>query len=92
MSRSEARGRDAVFQPQFIADLRYWSESDSRLNSRLLRIVDEILRDPFRGIGKPEPMRGFADTWSRRLTDEHRIVYRVSAHEVRFLAARHHYR
>ncbi len=91
MSRSDDQIRDAVLQPQFIADLRYWSERDPRINVRLLRLVEEILRDPFHGIGKPEPLRRLAGTWSRRLTDEHRVTYRVTAHEVRFLAARHHY-
>lgn len=81
-----------MLQPEFIADLRHWAASDPRLTVRLLRIVDETVRDPFQGIGKPEPLRGLSDTWSRRLTDEHRVVYHVSAAEVRFLTARGHYR
>ena len=83
---------DAVFQPEFREDLRYWVETDRRVALRVLDLVEAIMRDPFRGIGKPEPLRHFApNTWSRRLTQEHRVVYLVRADRIDFLQARYHY-
>jgi len=84
--------RLAVFQPEFRDDLRQWIESDRKTALRLLDLVEAILRDPFSGIGKPEPLKHLlTGTWSRRLTQEHRIVYRVTAEIVDFLQARLHY-
>jgi toxin YoeB len=84
--------RDAYFTRQFLEDLRYWIETDRKAALRALQIVDAVLRDPFQGIGKPEPMRYLlAGTWSRRLTQEHRVVYLVSRDRVDFLQARYHY-
>ena len=84
--------REAVFQPEFLDDLRYWVETDRRVALRVLAIVEAVLRDPFTGIGKPEPLKYFApDVWSRRLTQEHRIVYLVGNDRIDFLQARYHY-
>ena len=84
--------RDAVFHPEFREDLRYWVETERRTALRVLDVVEAILRDPFRGLGKPEPLKYLgAGVWSRRLTQEHRIVYLVSADRVDFLQARYHY-
>lgn len=88
----QSKARDAVFQPEFIEDLRYWVETDRRIALRALDLVEAILRDPFAGIGKPEPLRYIiSGTWSRRLTQEHRIVYLVRNDRVDFLQARYHY-
>lgn len=84
--------REAVFQPEFLEDLRYWVEVQRRVALRALDLVEAILRDPFAGIGKPEPLKYLAPgTWSRRLTQEHRIVYLVRHERVDFLQARYHY-
>lgn len=84
--------RDAVFQPEFREDLRYWVETDRRVALRVFDLVEAIMRDPFRGIGKPEPLRHLAaNTWSRRVTQEHRVVYLVRADRIDFLQARYHY-
>ena len=86
------RERFAVFQPEFREDLKYWVETDRRVALRALDIVEAIMRDPFEGIGKPEPLKYLAaGTWSRRLTQEHRIVYLVSDTRIDFLQARYHY-
>jgi len=82
----------AVFQPEFIEDLRYWVETDRKLARRTLDLIEAILRDPFSGTGKPEPLKYLAPgAWSRRLTHEHRIVYLVRAERIDFLQARYHY-
>ena len=84
--------RSAVFHPEFRSDLRYWVMTDRKIAVRALDLVEAILRDPFSGIGKPEPLKYIASgVWSRRLTQEHRIVYLVSDDGVEFLQARYHY-
>lgn len=89
MSKKE---RTAVFQPEFIEDLRYWVETDRKLALRAFDLIEAILRDPFEGIGKPEPLKYLTPgAWSRRLTQEHRIVYLVRDDQIDFLQARYHY-
>lgn len=84
--------REAVFHPNFFDDLRYWVAADRKLALRTLTLVEEILRDPFEGAGKPEPLKYLApNTWSRRLTQEHRIVYLVQDDRIVFLQGRYHY-
>jgi toxin YoeB len=84
--------REALFEREFLEDLRYWIETDRRTVLRALQIVEAVLRDPFQGIGKPEPLKHvLAGAWSRRLTQEHRIVYLVTRDRVTFLQARYHY-
>ena len=84
--------RLAIFQPEFIEDLRFWVETDRKLALKTLELIDAILRDPFTGIGKPEPLKYLAPgTWSRRLTQEHRIVYLARDERIDFLQARYHY-
>lgn len=84
--------RVAAFHPEFIEDLRYWVEVDRKVALRALDLVEAVMRDPFAGIGKPEPLKYLlAGAWSRRLTQEHRVVYLVSEERVDFLQARYHY-
>lgn len=84
--------REAVFHPEFRQDLRNWVEINRKIALRALELVEGILRDPFTGIGKPEPLKYIlAGCWSRRLTQEHRLVYRVSERRIDFLQARYHY-
>src|SRR4030042_5548821 len=84
--------RVAVFQPEFIEDLRFWVETDRKLALKTLDMIAIILRDPFTGIGKPEPLKYLTPgAWSRRLTQEHRIVYLVRDDRIDFLQARYNY-
>jgi toxin YoeB len=84
--------RAAIFQAEFREDLRYWVNADRKVAMRALELVEAVLRDPFQGIGKPEPLRHeLAGCWSRRLTQEHRLVYRVVEDRIDFLQARYHY-
>ena len=84
--------REAVFLPEFLEDLRFWIETDRKTALRAMQIIEAVLRDPFQGIGKPEPLKHLlSGAWSRRLTQENRIVYIVSQNKVQFLQARHHY-
>ena len=86
------RERLAVFHPEFRQDLRYWVEKDRRIALRILDLVEAVVRDPFQGIGKPEPLKYvLAGAWSRRISEEHRLVYTVNAGRIDFLQARYHY-
>ncbi len=81
-----------MFQPQFRDDLRWWVETNRGTALRILQLVKEVLKDPFRGIGKPEALKyELAGAWSRRITQEHRLVYKVTGKRIDFLQARYHY-
>jgi toxin YoeB len=84
--------RLAIVSSNFQSDLRYWIETDRKAALRVLDLMNAIIADPSNGIGKPEPLRfDLAGCWSRRITQEHRIVYRVAADRIEFLQARFHY-
>jgi len=84
--------RAAVFHPEFRSDLQFWVRSDRNIAVKALDLVEAALRDPFHGPGKPEPLRyTLAGCWSRRITQEHRLVYQVTETRIEFLQARYHY-
>lgn len=74
-------------------DYLYWQATDRQILKRVNRLIEDIARgDPFEGIGKPEPLRhNLAGAWSRRITEEHRLVYLVDDESVVIVAARYHY-
>ena len=81
-----------VFTPHGWEDYRYWQATDKAVIKRIDRLLDDTLRDPFAGIGKPEPLRHIlGGCWSRRIDNEHRLVYLVEADDVVVLQARYHY-
>lgn len=87
-----SKDREAVFQSEFIEDLKFWVKNDRKTALRVIKLIEDILRDPFEGLGKPEPLKYLAPgTWSRRITQEHRIVYLVRDERIDFLQARYHY-
>lgn len=87
-----SKARLAVFQPEFLEDLKYWVETDRKIALKILELVEAVIRDPFKGIGKPEPLKHIlSGAWSRRLTQEHRIVYLPANERVEFLQGRYHY-
>lgn len=84
--------RESVFHPEFREDLVYWIQTDRNAVLRILKIMEAVMCDLFEGIGKPEPIYHLASgVWSRRLTQEHRIVYLVRETPIDFLQARYHY-
>ena len=91
-SRRGSSQRQAVFQREFREDLRYWIRTDRRTALRVIDLVEDVMRDPFVGIGKPEPLRFYLQgCWSRRVTQEHRLVYLVRDERIDFLQACYHY-
>jgi len=89
---SKPTERVAVISSKFQEDLRYWIATDRKTALRVLDLMAAILADPFAGIGKPEALKfALAGCWSRRITQEHRLVYRVTDGRVEFHQARYHY-
>ena len=81
-----------VFAPQAWEDYQHWQATDRAIVQRVNRLIDDMLREPFSGIGKPEPLKyGIAGAWSRRITDEHRLVHRVQDDDLLLLQARYQY-
>ena len=84
--------RSLEFDPSAFEDLAWWVEQDRAQALRIIRLVREIQREPFLGLGKPEPLkRELAGCWSRRINQEHRLVYQVLPDKIRILACRFHY-
>ena len=81
-----------VFDRDFLEDLGHWVATDRKTALKILELVEAVRRDPFAGLGKPEPLRHLgAGIWSRRITQEHRLVYRVTEDRILFAKARYHY-
>jgi toxin YoeB len=84
--------RVVLMQPEALEDLKHWVREDRRIASKVLDLIEAARRDPFAGIGKPEPLRNLgSDVWSRRITREDRLVYRVTHESIDVLQARYHY-
>jgi toxin YoeB len=80
-----------VWQTPAWEDYLYWQETDKKILEKINRLIKECLRSPFVGIGKPEPLKGkYAGFWSRRITDEHRLVYAVKEKQLHILQCRFH--
>ena len=81
-----------VFDQDFLEDLVFWVSTDRKVALKILELVEAIRRDPFAGLGKPEPLRNLGSgVWSRRITQEHRLVYKVEDGRLLFAQARYHY-
>jgi toxin YoeB len=81
-----------VFADEAWDDYLYWQKQDRKMVERINKLVQEVKRDPFSGVGKPEPLKhALAGFWSRRITDEHRMVYCVEGDELLIAQLRYHY-
>lgn len=81
-----------VFDEHALEDLKYWVETDRRKALKVLALIEETAKSPFNGTGKPEPLKyKLQGCWSRRIDQEHRLVYQVSEHIIRILSCRYHY-
>jgi toxin YoeB len=86
------RRRSLEVQPEALEDLQYWVSHDGRTAQKVLKLIEAACRDPFGGIGKPEPLKYLGpDVWSRRITQEDRLVYRVDDQKIDVLQMRYHY-
>jgi len=84
--------RSLEFDPAAFEDLAWWIQQDRDKAFRIVNLIKDVQRDPFRGIGKPEPLKHeLKGCWSRRIDREHRLVYEVTEGKIRILACRYHY-
>jgi toxin YoeB len=80
------------FDPSAFDDLAWWMETDRKKALRIVKLLKEVQRTPFEGLGKPEALKHeLSGCWSRRIDDEHRLVYEVHEEKIRVLACRYHY-
>lgn len=88
-----SKKRTFRWTPEAALDIKYWKKNDIPKFRRVKQLLDNILENPFQGIGKPEPLRfGLSGIWSRRITQEHRLVYSVSEKELIIYNCRFHYK
>jgi len=81
-----------VFSEHAWEDYLYWQRSDKRILQRINTLIKEIMRSPFQGMGKPEPLKhALSGYWSRRINDEHRIVYKITEEAIQIAQLRYHY-
>ena len=81
-----------VFDPDALTDLRFWVDTDRRKALKIIDLIEAVMKSPFEGIGKPEPLKfELSGCWSRRIDQEHRLVYRVDGDDLVVLACRYHY-
>ena len=84
--------RNLEFDSSGFEDLAWWVEKDRKKALKIIKLIKEIQKNPFEGIGKPEPLKhDLSGCWSRRIDREHRLVYQVSEEKIRILACRYHY-
>jgi toxin YoeB len=84
--------RNLEFDPLAFEDLAWWVEKDRKKALRIIKLIQEIQKAPFQGIGKPEPLKHeLAGCWSRRIDSEHRLIYQVEENKIRVLSCRYHY-
>ena len=84
--------RNIVFEPQAFLDFNNWAKEEKKIYGKIVGLIDDILRNPFGGIGKPEPLKyNLAGWWSRRINLEHRLVYKIENDTVVISQCRYHY-
>lgn len=81
-----------IFSDEAWDDHLYWQKQDRKMVERINKLIQEVTREPFSGLGKPEPLKhALSGFWSRRITDEHRMVYRVEGDSLQLAQLRYHY-
>ncbi len=84
--------RKITFEASAFQDFAQWATQNKKLYQRLISLITDTLRDPFSGIGKPEPLKHeLKGYWSRRINDEHRLVYKVTDDAISIVSCKHHY-
>jgi len=84
--------RNIVFEPHAFEQFNRWAVEDRKIYAKIIELINDIQRSPFSGLGKPEPLKHeLKGYWSRRITDEHRLVYKVTEDEIIIISCRFHY-
>ena len=91
-NKAQARNSIVTFTDIAWEDYQYWQKEDAKRRLKINELIDACIADPFKGIGKPEPLKGsLTGLWSRRIDLEHRLVYAVDDDGIHIVACRHHY-
>ena len=81
-----------MWQTNALEDYCHWQKQDKKILERVNELIKDCLRSPFKGIGKPEPLKGnYTGCWSRRITQEHRLIYKINEQRLHILQCRYHY-
>ena len=84
--------RDVEFTPSALAEFNLWEKKDKKIRTKIIQLLKEISKEPFKGIGKPEPLKHqYKGCWSRRINKEHRLVYRIEGGNIIVVHLRYHY-
>jgi toxin YoeB len=84
--------RDVIFDHAAFAQYNVWARADKKIHDKIIELIEATVRDPFVGLGKPEPLKHeFKGCWSRRITQDDRLVYKVSQDSIRVLSCKDHY-
>jgi toxin YoeB len=84
--------RKIIFHKQAFDDFLFWSKNDLKVVKKIIELINDIQKHPFEGLGKPEALKhGFKGAWSRRITDEHRLIYLITDTDIGIIACRFHY-
>lgn len=84
--------RNLTFTPEGWEDYTYWINQDKKTLKKINKLITDVLRNPFEGLGKPEPLKeNYTGLWSRRIDDKNRLIYAVSDNSVSFIGCRFHY-
>lgn len=84
--------REVILGKQMLADISYWSKNDLKLLRKIVDLIEDTSKNPFSGLGKPEALKhDFKGYWSKRINDEHRLIYAVTEETVVFVSCRFHY-
>jgi toxin YoeB len=84
---------EIIFAPKALSDIEYWKFSGNKnIQKKISQLINSIRENPFNGIGKPEPLKHeFSGCWSRRINEEHRLIYEVGEHSIEILSLKDHY-
>jgi toxin YoeB len=84
--------RDVSFKPEAWDDFGWWAKNNPKMLSKIFNLLDNTRKTPFQGLGKPEPLKGnYSGYWSRRITDEHRLIYEIADDTIFIISAKGHY-
>lgn len=84
--------RDVTFTPSALVEFNLWEKKDKKIRTKIIELLKETAKEPFKGIGKPEPLKHqYKGCWSRRITKEHRLVYEVSNDSILVISCMFHY-
>ena len=84
--------REIVWTKEAAKDFEHWKKSDIAVARKIKKLMESILSDPFKGIGKPEPLKfSLTGSWSRRISQEHRLVYQIEKNKITVVSCRFHY-